>query len=225
MTLAVSLSAKQITGANRLHDRLSQWQAADRALRTLAERFPEFDAPATLLKVVAINALYGTNIYAVIRMARHVEQVMAEPDASSAGIELVERLAELPGNDTEGRTRWFLSFASKFAHFFLDAERFPIMDSYARKMVAYHLGRANCVCDSRHPYRAFVQNLQTLKQSAGLSCTNRQLDQYLWIAGQYRAWCEKPQTLLNKELTGLFADTTVTAKIKALLPSADGKST
>jgi len=30
-------------------------------------------------------------------------------------------------------------FASKFAHFFIDPDQFPIYDSYAVKMLTYHL--------------------------------------------------------------------------------------
>jgi hypothetical protein len=71
--LVVSLSMPQIEAANRLHRQLSQWQVTDDAIRSLKERFPGFDIDATLLKVVAVNQLYGTNVYAVVRMAEHIK--------------------------------------------------------------------------------------------------------------------------------------------------------
>jgi hypothetical protein len=172
--LAVPLAMIQIEAANRLHAKLVQWQVTDQALHTLQENLPGFDIEATLLKVVAINQLYGTNVYAVTRMAQHITKVM--PIAGNMeDVDLVEELASLSG--------WkHLSFASKFAHFFIDMERFPIYDTYAVKMVTYHLGKQEQDMDTAHPYRAFVENIHRLKRYAQLSCTTRELDRYLWQA-------------------------------------------
>src|SRR2546425_485796 len=109
MSLAVPLSIAQIEAANRLHEKLFQWQVTDRALHTLQVNLPEFDIEATLLKVAAINQLYGTNVYAVIGMAQHVTEVMLDASGMEDA-DLVERLASL--NERKHR-----SFASKFAHF------------------------------------------------------------------------------------------------------------
>ena len=128
MDLAVPLSMSQIEAANRLHSKLLQWQITDRALHALHVNLPGFDIEATLLKVAAVNQLYGTNVYAVMRMAQHITKVMLTA-GNMEDTDLVEKLASLPG-------RQHLSFASKFAHFFIDMERFPIYDSYAVKMVA-----------------------------------------------------------------------------------------
>src|SRR6266849_11219323 len=114
LSLAVPLSTAQIEAANRLHGKLLQWQVTDRALHTLQENLPGFDIEATLLKVVAVNQLYGTNVYAVVRMAQHVVDVMLDLK-NIEDVELVEVLATLTG-------RKHLSFASKFAHFFIDME-------------------------------------------------------------------------------------------------------
>src|SRR5947209_9662363 len=125
MSLAAPLSMTQIEAANRLHGKLLQWQVTVRALHTLQENLPGFDIEVTLLKVAAVNQLYGTNVYAVVRMARHVTGVMQEARGMEDA-DLVEELASLTG-------RKHRSFASKFAHFFIDMERFPIFDSYAEK--------------------------------------------------------------------------------------------
>jgi hypothetical protein len=194
--LAVPLTMTQIETANRLHTKLIQWQVTDRALHTLQETLPGFDIEATLLKVVAVNQLYGTNVYAVARMAQHVTQVMQ----NASGMEdtdLVEELAALNG-------RKHRSFASKFAHFFIDMERFPIFDSFAVKMVTYHLGARGLARDSAHPYRVFVENICRLKKYAGLSYTTRELDRYLWLAGLYQAWCRNPASQINAEVAEMF---------------------
>ena len=117
--LVVPLSSGQVDAANKLHEQLTQWQVADQALEALHMRFPGFGIEATLLKVVAVNQLYGTNIYAVVRVAKHIESIIREK-AKVGDVDLVKQLASLPG-------RKHISFASKFAHFFIDKERFPIL--------------------------------------------------------------------------------------------------
>lgn len=101
-TLAVPLSQTQIDAANRLHSRLSQWATIDNALSALGQAFPTWTAEASLLKVAAINQLYGTNLYAVVRMAEYVTWVMASADSKQEGPSLVERIAALPTSQTQG---------------------------------------------------------------------------------------------------------------------------
>jgi len=210
--LAVPLPMSQIEAANRLHGKLLQWQVTDRALHALQERFPGFDINATLLKVVAVNQLYGTKVYAVVGMAQHVTEVMQ----NTSGVEdadLVEALASLNG-------RKHRSFASKFAHFFIDMERFPIYDMFAVKMVAYHLGTQRQVRDLAHPYRCFVENIHRLKRNARLFCTLKELDRYLWLAGLYQQWRKNSASQINAEVAEVFKSTSMeTAAELAILSS------
>jgi hypothetical protein len=110
-------------------------------------------------------------------------------------------------------------------------ERFPIYDYYAVKMVAYHLGQQRLIQDEEHPYKAFIENLNRLKQYAQLSCTARELDHYLWLAGLYRVWqgnqeqrmdedtSKKPRRHINTEIAELFEDRSIEAA--ALLPDSN----
>jgi hypothetical protein len=169
MSLAITLLTSQIEAANRLQSFLANEAPTDRALYSLKERFPGFDSDAVLLKVAAINQLYATQVWAIGRMARHVVQVMNGPDALSRDHVLIETLAALPKADEKHSARNHLSFASKFAHFFVDSEAFPIYDTFAVGMTGYHLGRREEVKDPLHPYRAFLQNLTKLRLEAGLN--------------------------------------------------------
>ena len=128
---------------------------------------------------------------------------------------MVERLADLPATEGQKRQRRHYSFASKFAHFFLDEERFPIMDSYALAMLKHHLGRRQYSDDATHRYGAFVHNFQQLKRLSGFTGSNRQLDRYLWLAGEYAAWKKKRKVAINVEVAALFAHPS--GKIAALL--------
>src|SRR5687768_11729209 len=119
------LTDAHVQAASRLHSRLKQWAATDGALEQLREKFPGFDLEAALLKTVAINQLYGTNVYAAMRVAENVVAVMKKPPDGAA---LVETLAEV--ELANGEKKHLRSFASKFCHFFVDRDRYPIFDKY-----------------------------------------------------------------------------------------------
>lgn len=219
--LAIPLVRAQVEAANRLHAHLKQWVATDSALIALGKRFPDFGPESTLLKVAAVNQLYGTNLYAIVRMAGHAVHILAHQSTTDAGPALVEELATLPKKPNE-KTQWhYYSFASKFAHFFIDFERFPIYDSYAVQTLERHLGPKDKHVDLAHPYLAYVDNLDRLAERSGLTWVGRELDRYLWLAGQYRAWRKNPRAQINTELAQLFErppDEAAQIELATLLP-------
>jgi hypothetical protein len=80
--LSVPLMVKQIQVAAELHDTLEQWRLSDNALRRLHRALPDFDEEACLLKSIAVNQLYGTQVLAIIPMAKNVQRVLSQPGAS-----------------------------------------------------------------------------------------------------------------------------------------------
>jgi hypothetical protein len=220
-SLAVILTNAQIEVAGRLYRRLPQWQASEAALAALADKFPGFSDDAVLLKAVAINGLYGTKVLALPRMAVHAKRVIEKNDLRKAGLEFVEEIARLPASEEQRANRRYHSFAAKFAHFFVDPERFPVMDNYAVGTVRFHLGSREYRQNLERPYVAFVENLQRLKDLAGLSVTNRELDHYLWIAGEYRAFRKNPKAKISGEVKRLFTapSESVSADLASLMPS------
>ena len=103
------------------------------------------------------------------------------------------------------KTQWHnYNFASKFAHFFINSERFPIYDSYAVRMIAYHLGRKGYVIDTLHPYVAYVINQDRIRERSGLHWGGSELDRYLWLSGQYLAWMKNSKAPINTEIAKLF---------------------
>jgi hypothetical protein len=179
MTLAVPLSLEQIDVANSLHARSERWRHVDQALDQLRDALPGFRPEITLVKAVAINALYGTNVLAISRVAEHVTEVLEHTDVATAEPALVEELAAVPQGGGEQRPRRRHSFASKFAHFFIEPVRFPIFDRYAADMVRLHLGQARAIQDPERPYFAFVANVETLERTIGFRGSRRELDRYL----------------------------------------------
>lgn len=220
--LAVPLGTSQVEAASRLHGRLSQWTTTDAALESLGAKFPAFDVESSLLKVSALNQLYGTNVYAVMRMARHVSAVMIAGPVDDG---VVERLAALPKGTMQTTDRRHLSFASKFAHFFLQPERFPIYDSYAAKMLKLHIGRGTLAkwdpSTNAPPYSEFVAAIETLRRSAGLACTARALDRHLWLCGLCMAWRRTPTAAINVEARQLFESSATSTEVMADLTAME----
>ena len=169
----------------------------------LAASMPDFKPAAVLLKVVAVNSLYGTNVYAVDRAAQHIGMVRDGVKLASAERQLVEEMAAIPPLPG-GKARRHRSFASKFAHFFIDHHRFPIHDSFAARMLKAHLDRDAPAPDSGATYMAIEAAFRTLAQSAGLWSDTRRVDRYLWIVGQYRDWTNNPKATINSELRAVF---------------------
>lgn len=193
------LSDRQIAIAAKLHSRLTLWVATADALALLRSRVRGFDLPACLLKVTTVNDLYGTNVLATARMAAHVAKIMKRPKRK----DLVEALSALPAVRGQKQPRKHISFASKFAHFFVSADAYPIYDSYAVEMLRYHLGPLY-ERDKTRPYQTFCRNLERLRLESGIRCSSRELDQYLWLCGLSRAWKESRANRINRRAKDLF---------------------
>lgn len=201
LSQAIPILPGQIAAADRLHGRLTSWSATDNSFRILRERVPGWDVEAALLKTAAINQLYWTQVRAVWRMALHISEVMKDPPGEPAL--LVDGIALLPPRQGERKFR-FRSFASKLCHFFVDADRFAIYDSFSCATVSYHLGRQTASPDN--PYGVFLADAGRLLDVSGLqSITFRQLDRYLWLAGQYRAYLRR-NVAISQDMRLLFED-------------------
>lgn len=182
------LTRSQIEAVNRIFPKLKDWSRSEETLEWLSSIVPAFDGPSTLVKTITVNALMGTQIYALTAMASHVASIVEKRDLTQAGPELIDEI----GNFTHGeKKRNCISFASKFAHFFIDSSRFPIKDDYATRMVKFHLQGVGHV--SGGTYAAFFSNVDALKKNYELvAISYRELDHYLWFSGKYREGTRKP---------------------------------
>lgn len=189
MPSPIPLSPHLVRAACDLHATLVPWHWSDEALLKIKAGVPGFSPPATLAKVASVNALYYTNVFALVRVAEHFSGVLAMADLGTAGPELVDALADVPRGGTEQRKVRRLSLAAKFAHFFIDEDRFPIYDRYAVRMVAKHAGTSVTSLDGN--FTAFTAAFNALATRAGIFKQRRRLDRYLWIQGQYEEWTKR----------------------------------
>jgi hypothetical protein len=180
----VTVTGERLAAAHRLYEADAEWQAMEQVFDELREGFPSNrELKAVLLKASVVNALYATNVFAIRAMARHICEVFST-ESDPPDLRLVPRIAEL---SVGGKVRRHLSFASKYAHFFVDPDRFYILDYYAGQALAAHLGPRRVDAAYWTPdYPTFVQRVETLRRRDGITVSNRELDHYLWLYGCWR---------------------------------------
>jgi len=214
-------TSEQIDAACRIHDRLEQWRLSDSALHLLRHTMPGWNDEESLVKCVTINALYGTNVFAIVKMAKHVKSIFESLQCSTSD-DLVEQIALLDLND-DTPPRRHVSFASKLCHFFVDEKRFPICDNAACETLRCHLGDEYLESGS-DLYTAFQQNLSKLCTASNLTMTGREADRYLWIVGmymRYEKWSRQgamARPIVNAELLRVFEQRPIVEDLDALLP-------
>lgn len=215
--LAVPILRSQVHAASELHLQLVQWHTTDKALEGLQRAFPDWVLSSSLLKIAAINQLYGTNLYAVTRMATHVENVLGGLAVDAITDDVVDRIAALPKTPGQ-KTAWtHLSFASKLCHFFVSSERFPIFDSYAVRVLSMHTGE-RVGRDVGNVYGEFTGPFFRSLDSVG--CSPRELDRYLWLRGLHDAWRRNTDAPINGEVRALFSRRQSDSLLRALRGSA-----
>jgi hypothetical protein len=162
----------------------------EQALKDLFNQYHRNDnQPHVLLKVVALNRLYSTNIFAVYDMARHIYQQAPDIDSALANgsPEIVDKIARVTITTT-GKNRTNYSFATKYCSWHNQAS-YPIWDSrvdrYLRamrrtafaKFLSAHGGLWNC-------YPEFVALMTAFRDCYSLgSFSFKEIDKFLWKYG------------------------------------------
>lgn len=163
------------------------------AEQALTELFNQYHSnqnrPHVLLKVVTLNRLYSTNVFAVYDVADHICQHGQEIDAALAvgAPEIVDTIAAVTIAAT-GKARVFWSFATKYCSWHNQAS-YPIWDSrvdrYLRSPEVAEFSRSL----GRSPYRwehygEFVAAMAAFRDFYGLgSCSFKEIDKFLWWYG------------------------------------------
>lgn len=90
-------------------------------------------------------------------------------------------------------------------------------------MLERHLGRGMQSRDARR-YHRFTEDMETLKQVAGLTCNCADLDAYLWVAGEYWYWKDHPKYNINGDLKARFENLQANPADEPLLAALVGLS-
>jgi hypothetical protein len=225
-----TLTLANVEAAVELHSLAPAWHEADAALRQLARHLPSnHERTQVLLKASAVDKLYSTRAGNIYWVAEAVIDAMREQDRQLAAGEAMSEvdLVDLISACKQARypdSRRCASFASKYCHFFVDAERFAIYDSFALAAVNDVLGAPQYgLTPARSEYRDFCERLTRLRARHGLEQVDvRELDRFLWLWGQYLAQEGNAKPVINVDIFELLfraSDPAVRRLVRALHPS------
>jgi len=156
---------------------------------TLQELFRQYpgnsDLRHVLLKVVAVNALYHTCIFALDTVARHIHSNHAQIDAAlaSGSPEMVDAIARVK---VHGKHYNFYSFATKFCSWHNPAA-YPIYDAHVDHYL-WNLQQHDRFASFLHPdlwnYPKFLQIMQAFRDAHKLSSYSfKEIDKFLYLEG------------------------------------------
>jgi hypothetical protein len=159
--------------------------------QTLGELFQQYprndDLRHVFLKVVAINSLYHTCIYALDTVARHIHSHAQEIDAGldAGSHQIVDTIAQVR---VEGKRHNFFSFATKYCSWH-QPEKYPIYDSRIDRYL-WTLQQQNSFATAfTHPhlwdYPKYHRIVVTFRDSHGLGeFTFKEIDKFLYLQSE-----------------------------------------
>jgi hypothetical protein len=196
------LQRAHIEASDRLWNRLEDLRRSDRALAALQGSLPTFDPESTLLKVLALHPFDTSKTHCGQPLAREIGELLRGVDGRRCGIEVVESLAAIA--DRHGKSSYDgLGFASRFAHHFLDSERFPVLDAWSERALQALLGGELLGSAGDGRYTRFARSFAHVAFPLALD-RRRRLVRWLWLAGQCTAWRANRRTAINRAVRELF---------------------
>lgn len=156
--------------------------SADRALQDIFIRYSNNEVlEHVLIKVVLLNGLYNTNVYAVTEMAIHIRDLDIDTSLEEGSLEIVDQIARLT---IGGKTRRHYSFATKYCSWHRP-DVFPIYDTLVLQILtAYRdqYGFAQFTQASLQDYLTYKKTIESFRshfQLEGLSL--KRIDKFLWL--------------------------------------------
>jgi hypothetical protein len=162
----------------------AETEASEAALAQLVQAFPRNEKlEHVLLKVVAINALYNTSIYATYPVAAHILQLDIDARLADRDVQLVGDIANVKFGDKKRR---FYSFATKYCSWHA-ADAYPIYDSYVEQLLWDYVQAhdfINIRRDELQDFPRFKATIEAFRDSFGLSQFGfKEIDKFLWFYG------------------------------------------
>lgn len=158
---------------------------ADRALHRVFSHHPlNTFLEDVLIKVVLLNGLYATNVFALVEMADHITGLQIDGDLSAGAGSLVDRIANLTIRD---KTRRHYSFATKYCSWHRP-EAYPIYDSLVEQLL-WRYREQSRFADFKRPdlqdYTLFRSIIEAFIRNFSLGgLTFKQVDKFLWYTAK-----------------------------------------
>jgi len=137
-----------------------------------------------LIKATTLNSLYNTNIYAIVKMAKHILNKNIDAKLREGSPEIVDEIARI---EIGGKKRNNYSFASKYCHWHY-SDIYPIYDGYVDDLLWRYRKRDKFEEFTRvelRQYPRYKQIIEAFKSHYGLSQFRfKDLDKFLWGYGK-----------------------------------------
>ena len=215
MSNPVALSAKQITKAKEIYDKAEYWRISDDLLEFLRLEAKSGSYRSQLYQPNH-HSLYGTRVTNLKKAAETLKGLLERQEKRELDYRFVDAFADEMMEFVKGQR--IISFPSKYAHFFIDSDEFPIFDSFAARMLNRHLGNNLTKYESKVLYRNYVDDFNRLRHSLRFNASTREIDRYLWLAEQYISKREQRKAYINEEVVELIKNHEKT--FLAMLPDA-----
>ena len=165
-----------------------QNQTVEQALTELFCQYPDNRShPGVLLKVVALNRLYSTQIFAVMDVADHIHRQAQEIDfaLASGSPAVVEKIAKVV---IKGKVHNFWCFATKYCSWHNPA-CYPIWDSRVDRYLWCLQKQTQFAASFRHAdlwnYDRFREIVTAFRDHFHLGPVSfKQIDKFLWLSGE-----------------------------------------
>ena len=168
----------------------TQGMVTEAALQKLLQAFPDNTVTdEILLKVITINQIYSTGIFAVQPVAEMIRAAQIDGALQAGEPEVVHRIDRLKFTSAQDKVvdRSIYSFATKYCALH-QPRHYPIYDGLiATKLMEYSRrdGFARFSYDDLRDYPKFKQVVLDFQAHYGLQeFTLREIDQFLWSLGK-----------------------------------------
>lgn len=143
---------------------------------------------AVLLKCSTLNDFYGTNIFKIYPLAKHIVSLNIDDQLTRGDPQLVNDISEGHGiKSRSGKELHLFSFATKYCSHH-NPNDFPIFDSYVEKLLLYfrNVDRFSAfTSEELRDYKIFKKVILDFRKAYHLQDFNlKQIDQYLWQLGK-----------------------------------------
>jgi len=161
------------------------FSVADEAISKLFQAFPYNQKIEDVwLKVVALNGLYNTNIYATYDVAKRIYELNIEAQLEQRSPEVVNQIALVK---IRGKTRRNYSFASKYCSWHVP-DAYPIYDSFVERLIWAYEKRdrfAQLRRTDLQDYPRYKETIESFRDFYGLAQFDfKKLDKFLWLYGK-----------------------------------------
>lgn len=171
-----------------------QGRVTEAALRKLLLAFPNnTETDEVLLKVITLNQIYSTNIFAVQVVAEMIQAASIDAALQAGDPGVVHRIDRLKFTSSSGKAvdKSIYSFATKYCALH-QPQHYPIYDGFISDGLLQYQKQASFSSspfdwDALRKYGEFKRVVLAFRAHYGLEeFTLREIDQFLWTLGKSR---------------------------------------